>query len=152
MQRCNVSSACARPLCIPTFGCQQVSRQCVLNSKGNSVESLDGTVNGTNATTSDCSYAACNVTGPITQTDYICTKISLSCGITTDNTVYIAAGLGAAAIAGIVIAVAVVCGAASGASVAAYQTLGGDADASLHTNPLYESNNKGGNNPLWEQK
>jgi len=82
-------------------------------------------------------------------TTYNCTLESNVCAALISSTVVIAATLSGAVIVGICIAVVAAAGACGGASYAAYNKLGGDADASTHTSPLYVPSTKGGHNALY---
>jgi len=66
------------------------------------------------------------------------------------TTTIIIATLGAAAVVGICIAVVACLALSGGASYAAYNKLGNDGEASVHNSPLYEANDKGGDNLLYD--
>jgi len=90
----------------------------------------------------DCSIAFCN------QTSGECVETVQPCdGVKTIDIIQ-AVGLGVGAIVGIVIA-AVICAAISGGgSYAAYESLNNDHTGAIKNNPLFETREKGGNNPL----
>jgi len=76
----------------------------------------------------------------------------INCGVhaaIADYSSYIAGGIAGGAIAGIVLGIIICCAAAGGGTFAAYNRLSPDDDAKIHTSPLYESNQKGGDNPLF---
>jgi len=80
------------------------------------------------------------------------TYTGINCGIhtaTSNIQYYVAGGIAGGAIAGIVIGLIAFCAAAGGGSYAAYRRLGEDDDVKINTSPLYEPNNRGGDNPLY---
>jgi hypothetical protein len=91
----------------------------------------------------DCSIAACNATTGF------CEDNEQPCfGVPDDNKTIIGAALGTAAIAGIIIAVVLGLACAGAGSAGLYNKFSDSDSASIHSNPLYDSAAKGGENPL----
>lgn len=152
----NITS-CQILTCNPSTGCVAQPRVCNLVVYGNGTTVYADDENGTNvhfAPTNlvGCSVAYCDEVNstihPDGSSSHCLVKVSQCYTFTTNSVVAISAGIGGGVVAGIVLAVILFLSCTGGASYAAATRMYANQEASLQTNPLYEDNTMGGDNPL----
>jgi hypothetical protein len=152
--RCDEQDPCQTYSCSATLGCVNVNVSCPLE-------------NGTFCTTASCiafegcsnQSLLCNATsGGATDCNTVaCVEAASSCVVTEKKCavppgIIAVAAVSAGVIAGIVIGIIAFLACAGGASYAAFQRSNNASMDAVTNNPLYKSEGRQGNNPLFKQK
>lgn len=150
---CTSEDPCSRPSCISGVGCISLPRLCVVDpadsSKAIEIISENSSLTSSSASDASCKsipFCVANTTG----NSHYCYLQKPDCGFVFTTAIY--GGIGAAAIAGIVIGIILFCLCSSGAMTAAVYRYGTEQEAKVNSNPLYEEQSRGGHNPLWNEK
>lgn len=151
---CVSDNMCLTPICLPVSGCVMTNTSCD-DFNPCTIDSCDPFVGCKHEykvctmldidydITGRCGLTSCN------ESNGNCTFRDVGCG--TNDNVALIAGITTGVIVGIIVAI-VICGLVTGGTVTAYHKLGEDcASPAINSNPLYKSNQNGGDNPLFKQ-
>jgi hypothetical protein len=153
---CDDENACTVDYCDVHYGCVHFLYTCLLNeSCAYDVPSdptkhalfLEGVL--VDPCSKEASVTSCSSLACINQT---CVFTQSSCNVYFGSTEIVATTLGAAALAGICIAVVVIFGLAGGGTYAAIQKNKNDENAQVINNPLFRGKKTSGNNPMYTDK